>query len=120
MEIALVIAVIVFSVTCFFLIRTLIAVQRSVLSVQNKFEKLSDESMIAMHAIEARVASFDSSLRSVSNIGDICEVKTRAFKETILSPECLIKQENINLSEEIIHWAVISAHLYQQIFKRRN
>ncbi len=118
-EIAVIIAVIVFSVTCFFVVRTLIALQLSVLSLQVKLENLSDESVLSLRKLDARLALFDSTFRSISNIGDICEGKTLSLKNHSFEKKAFVNEEKINLSEEIVQWAVISAHLYQQIFKRR-
>lgn len=114
-EIAVVIAVIVFSITCFFVIRTLITLQRSILSMQGKIENLSEEATTALRLTEARLMLFDSTFRSLSNVGDICELKTAEWKAAAAAPP--MKEKRIG--EDIVRWALTSAELYQQLFKKK-
>ena len=116
-EIALVIAAVVFSITCFFVIKTLIALQHSVLALTGKVENLSDEATTALRLVEARLMLFDSIFRSFSNVGEIAETKTAQWKASLINHEPL-KEDKINLGEELVEWALTSAHLYQQIFKK--
>lgn len=116
-EIALIIAVIVFSITCFFVIKTLIALQQSVLALKTKVENLSDEATTALRLVEARLMLFDSIFRTFSNVGEIAETKTAQWKASLIEPSPL-REEKINLGGELVEWALTSAHLYQQIFKK--
>lgn len=116
-EIALVIAVIVFSITCFFVIQTLIAIQRSLLAFQIKAENLSAVSTHFLDALDARVNSLGSTFRSISNLGDICESKTEKLKVNYLNAQTF-SDEKPNVGEELVNLAMTSIRLYQQFTKK--
>lgn len=113
-EVALVILVLVISVTCIFVIRTLILLQRSLL----KLDRLSEEGTSTLRNLEMKATSLDSIFRSISNLGDICESKTFQMKEHYLQKPSF-REEKPNVGEDVINLALTSARLYQQIFKKR-
>lgn len=118
-ETALIIAVIIFGITCFFLILTLVEVKRSLSSLQTQVKVLSDESVNVLRSTEARLALLDSSLRSISNIGDMCEFKSSQVKQSYLEQGSKPKQEKDKLNSEFVDWALLTVDICQTLLKRR-
>lgn len=118
-EIAVIIAVIIFAITCYFLIRTLIAIQRSLTDLQGQIKVISDESVDMLRSTETRLSMLDSSLRSISNIGDMCEYKTSQIKQSYLEKSSSPAMDKNSLGAEFVDWALLSAHICQTLLKRR-
>ncbi len=113
-EIALVIAAIVFSITCIFLIRTLITLNNALIPMQKKVEHLCDEGTKVLRKTE----SLDSVFRSISNLGDIGETKTQELKSYLLErPHA--RQEPL-FSEELANWALSTVAIYRKFLKKRS
>lgn len=118
-EIAVVIAVVVFSITCGFLIRTLVTLNRAILPLQLKIEHLSDESQRILKTAEHHLTALDSTFNSISNLGDVCENKTESLKRNFTQRQSISSQDP-PIGEEILNWALTSASLYQKFFKNRS
>lgn len=116
-EIALVVAVIVFSVTCFFVIRTLIAVDRALAPLQKKVEHLCDEGCRVLRTTDNRLESLDSVFRSISNLGDIGETKTRELKSYLLEQQSPVRADP-PLGEELARWALSTVSIYRKFLKK--
>lgn len=116
-EIALVFAVVIFSVTCFFIIRTLIAINRALTPLQKKVEHLCDEGCRALRTTNNRLESLDSTFRSISNLGDIGETKTQELKSYLLERQ-LPAREEPPLGEELAGWALSTLSIYRKFLKK--
>lgn len=108
-EIALVIAAILFCVTCLFLIGTLISLQRSLV----KLEHLSEEATKTLRVLEAQLVSLNSTFRTISNLGDIAETKTFQLKENYLERP----SNTPPVGDELVNLALLGARLYKRFFK---
>lgn len=116
-EIALVAAVAVFSVTCFFIIRTLIAIDRALKPLQKKVEHLCDEGCRALRTTNNRLESLDSTFRSISNLGDIGETKTQELKSYLLERQSPVR-EDPPMGEELAQWALSTVSIYRKYLKK--
>lgn len=114
MEIIAGIAVVLFAILIFFIIRTLISVNRTIQHVDFTIVKM-----------EMRMKSIDPILRSISNLGEIGEEKTAHLKE-----ECRkrsLYEERVNhqrfqedsVKGDLAEWVLLSANLATKFFKRR-
>lgn len=118
-EIAIVVAVIVFSITCFFIIRTLIAIERALNPLQKKVEHLCDEGCRVLRTTDDRLGSLDSIFRSISNLGDIGETKTSELKSYFLERQAPVR-EDPPLGEELANWALSTVSIYRKFLKKRS
>ena len=118
-EIAIVVAVIVFSITCFFIIRTLIAINRALAPLQKKVDHLCDEGIRVLRTTDHRLNSLDSVFRSISNLGDISESKTQELKSYLLAKPLHVR-EDPPLGEELTNWALSTVSIYRKFLKKRS
>lgn len=117
LEIALVAAVAVFAVTCFFVIRTLIAIDRAIAPLQKKVEHLCDEGCRVLRTTDNRLESLNSVFRSISNLGDIGESKTQKLKSYLLEGQPPVREEPL-LGEELAQWALSTVSIYRKFLKK--
>ncbi|MBS4167846.1 hypothetical protein [Parachlamydia sp. AcF125] len=103
----IVVSVVIFAVLAYFTIRTLITV-RKVLTKLGFF----------MDSMEMRMEKIDPLLRSLANMGEICEEKTYRLQK-----EWMEKEEAIDLQEEpsgdLAAWLLLSLTLVRKFLKRR-
>lgn len=118
-EIAIVAAVIVFTITCFFIIRTLVAIERALGPLQKKVEHLCEEGSRAIRKTDNRLESLDSVFRSISNLGDISETKTKELKSYLLEKPSSTSQEPL-FGEELANWALSTVSIYRKFLKKRS
>ncbi|CCB85049.1 putative uncharacterized protein [Parachlamydia acanthamoebae UV-7] len=106
-EIMIFISVIVFAVLAYFVIQTLITVQKTL-------KKLD----FFMDGMELRMEKMDPFIRSISNVGDICEEKTH-----LLQKEFMEKKKVIAFQEEptgdLTDWLLLGLILIKKVLKRR-
>lgn len=115
MDYLAVIAVIIFAILVFFIVRTLLTVNRTLQHVDFTMVKL-----------EMRMKSIDPLLKSVSNLGDIAEDKTSHLKEECCRRASLCeekqyykRQSQDEIKGELAEWVLLSANLATKFFKRR-
>lgn len=118
-EIAVVVAVIVFTITCFFIIRTLVAIERALTSLQKKVEHLCDEGSRVIRKTDNRLESLDSVFRSISNLGDIGETKTQELKSYLLEKPSPVRVDP-PFGEELAGWALSTVSIYRKFLKKRS
>lgn len=75
-EISIVIALIIFAVLAFYMIRTLIAMQHSLRHLDH-----------LMKETEFKMRNFDSLLHSASNLGDVFKAATGKMKKNYFAPQ---------------------------------
>ena len=112
-EIVGVVGIAVFSITCFFFIRTLIAAERAL----KKVEQLCEEATPLLKTTDNRLESLDSLFRTISNLGDIGEIKTQELKHYFLERQSLQK-EDPPLGEELAKWALSTLSIYRKFLKK--
>lgn len=106
-EISIAIAVFIFAVLAFFIIRTLISLQHTL----RRFDHLSLD-------MEIKLKNVDSLLRTLSNIGDITEQKTHLIKKDYFANSEETHQTN-NYTEDLSEWLVSSIKLGSKLINRR-
>lgn len=116
MEIFIGIGLVIFAALAFFLIRTLITLEKTL----RKLDVLSEESISLVRDTDKMLGAFQPVFRSLSNLGEIVEDKT-----SHLRTEYYVEKERERIppsrltSQEIMEWAVLSAQLFQKFVKRR-
>lgn len=112
-------AVIIFGVLTFFLIQTLIKVQRTLESIQKQTESITHESLTLLSSTENRLKVFDPLLNSISNLGEICENKSLEYKKLHLAKHDLEELKDKDIPLTFIEWALLSVQLCKKISKKR-
>ena len=118
-EIFIGIALLIFALLAFFLIRTLITLDKTL----RKLDILSSESVSLVRNTDKMLDAFQPAFHSLANIGEIAEDKTSRLrthyymeKERERIPP--IAKRSLT-SEEILEWALLSAQLVQKFVNRR-
>lgn len=118
-EIIIGIALFIFAVTAFFLIRTLITLEKTL----RKLDILSSESVSLVRNTDRMLDAIQPVFNSINNIGEIADDKTsqlRAHYYMEKEKERIPLREKKRLtSEEIVEWAILSAQLVQKFANRR-
>lgn len=108
-EISLAIAIFLFAVLVFFIIQTLLSVQRSLVRV--------NQMSIDM---ENRMKNFDPILHTIANLGDICEKESECVKNVYFAKRIdNYPSREPGLSCELIDWIVLSVKLGEKLINRR-
>jgi hypothetical protein len=114
-EIAVYIALVIFAILVFFIIRTL-------LSLQNSLKQLDTLLLQIGHKTE----KFDPLVNSVSHLGEICEIKTKSLKDQYTEYSKLeeLKKQEINcnnkeLTAELAEWLTLTFLIGKNIFRRK-
>lgn len=118
-EIFIGIALIIFAITAFFLIRTLITLEKTL----RKLDILSSESVSLVRNTDKMLDAFNPVVNSLSNIGEIVEdktsqLRTRYYMEKERERIPVAAKRSVT-SEEILDWALLSAQLFQKFVNRR-
>lgn len=118
-EIFIGIAIFIFAITSFFLIRTLITLEKTL----RKLDILSSESVSLVRNTDRMLDAFNPVVHSLSNIGEIVQDKTSQLrtryymeKERERIPQ---QARSAATSQEIMEWALLSAQLFQKFVNRR-
>lgn len=106
-EISLAVAVFIFAILSIFIIKTLITLQHSL----KRIDHLTVN-------IESKLNSFDSTLNTISNIGDLTEVETKYLKEKH-HKNAKEFVNNESCSEDLADWLVASIKLGGKFLTRR-
>ena len=117
-EIAIVIASAVFVITCLFIIRLLIVVNRKLAPLINTIEDVCEEGRQVLKTTDKRLESLDSLFRTISNLGDIGEFKSQELKSYLLEHQQPV-QEASSLGEEVARWALSTASIYRKFNEKR-
>jgi|GEM_PF-4694991 len=125
LEIFVGIALLIFAVTAYFLIRTLITMEKTL----RKLDALSSESVSLVRNTDRMLTAFDPVLHSLSNIGEIVEDKTTDLRARYYAERerdyLERKRERIptpprsDTPKEIVEWALLSAQLFNKFANRR-
>lgn len=109
-EISIAIAVLIFAILAFFVIRTLLSFQKSM----KRFDFIAIE-------IEMKLKNLDSSFQTFSNLGDIAERKTEEIKKHFLSePHEKGREEmEIDPTVDLIAWLLSTLKLGIKILTKR-
>ena len=107
-EISVAVAVALFAILSIFIIRTLMSLQRSMRRVDQ-----------AIVDVEMKMRNFDSSLKALSNIGDICEQETLQLKQKFLTKHEKKIVEKECVTSDLAEWLIVSIKLGEKLLKRR-
>lgn len=107
-EISIAVAVFIFAVLVFFIVRILIATQKSLYRVQQM-----------TYEMENRMKSFDPILHTIANLGEICEKESERIKCAYLVKKVNYASREPGLSCEVIDWIVLSVKLGEKLINRR-
>lgn len=106
-EISVAIAVFIFAVLSIFIIKTLISVERSLQRINHFTIEL-----------EERIKALDSTLNSISNVGDITELESARLKEEYIKHAAKCPTHS-TCSEDLADWLVSSIKLGSKLLTRR-
>ena len=106
-EIAAIAAVIIFAILSFYIIRTLISLQHTLRRVD----------LIALE-MDCKIKHLDSTIKAVSNLGDICEEKTARLREQYLQ-EKERESQKLDCSDDLADWLVASLKLGAKFIRRK-
>ncbi len=106
LEICAILFIVIFGVLAFFAIRTLLAVQHSLRTLDQ-----------TTHSLTSKLNNLDSTFRTISHLGDVCEFEAANWKkEAFQSKE---ESHGSNYSRELADWLVISLRLAEKFLRRR-
>lgn len=106
-EIAAISAVIVFAILAFFIIRTLLALQKTL--------KRVDELTLDL---DLKIKRFDSTFNAISNIGDICEQKTAHVRNDFYKKDYVAAKTD-DYSDDLAELLVAGIKIGTKIITRR-
>lgn len=106
-EISAILAVIIFAILTFYIIRTLITVRRSLQRLDH-----------LLFELDHKIKHMESTLKTISNIGDICEEKTKRLREHYLENQAL-EPKKVDDSEELTDWLLASLKLGSKFLRRK-
>lgn len=119
MEIFTGIAVLTFVILTIFIIRTLIALRRSLIRV-NKTLQMAD---LSLAELELRMKNVDPLLHSLSHLGEICEKKTFLLKQELLREKEYVnphaESPQNHLATDVAEWVILSASIGKKLFTGR-
>lgn len=101
-EVSVALAVLIFAILAFFIVKTLLRLQRTLNSVD-----------CLLIDVEIKSKNLDALVRSLSNLGEICEMETEEFKKACMERR---KQES---TPEWVDWLALSMKLGAKLIKRR-
>lgn len=100
-EISVAVAVLIFAILTFFIVQTLLRLQKTLSRVN-----------ILLLDMEIKSKQLDSVVRSLSNLGEVCELETEQFKRNSLGR----KEQEV---PEWVDWLALSMKLGAKLIKRR-
>jgi uncharacterized protein YoxC len=106
-DIILLLAIIIFAVLTYVVIRTLLVVQESL-------RKLN----FFMDDMEVRMEKVDPLIQAVSNVGEICEEKTAALHHEFIEKKKFMDAQE-NPQNDVTDWLLLSLILVKKFLKRR-
>lgn len=107
-EISVAIAVLIFAILVAFVVKTLIALQRTL----KKVNFLLDET-----AIKSR--QLDGLVQSLSNVGDICERETAQMKRAYIERKMIQESHDLAPAPEWAEWLALSLKIGAKLLKRK-
>lgn len=110
-EISIGIAIFLFALLTFFVIQTLLTFQKTLTRIN-----------YTMTDLNVRTESLDPMLRSLNNLGEICEHKTLLLKKNYFESSSRSSSSHQDMTtNELAEWLLLSATLGQKFFfnKRR-
>lgn len=107
-EISIAIAVLIFAILVFFIVKTLLILQRTLKRVD-----------VLLFDIELKSKHLDSLTRSLSNIGEICENETDRLKEAYAERTTRQRCEAVYATSDWAEWLVLSLNLGAKLLKKR-
>ncbi|MCE5316084.1 MAG: hypothetical protein LLG04_01800 [Parachlamydia sp.] len=107
-EICVALAVLIFTVLAVFAVKTLIALQRTL----RKVDLLLDET-----ALKSR--HLDGLVRSLSNVGEICEMETDQMKRAYLERKMIQEHHDRTAAPEWAEWLALSLKIGAKLLKRK-
>lgn len=106
LEIATIAAVVIFGILASYVIRTLITLQHTLKRID----------LITLE-MNLKLKQLDSTINTVSNIGDICEDKTAQIKSHYLENKAR-ELNGSNYSDDLAQWLVASIKLGSKFIRR--
>lgn len=106
-EIAAISAVVIFAILSYFLIRTLLSLQRTL----RKVDFLATE-------LDIKMKQMDSITKTISNLGDICEDKTARIRQQYIEKKERPCNEGM-FTEDIAEWILASLKLGSNYLRRK-
>lgn len=105
-EISVAIAVLIFAILAFFIIRTLFVLQNTLKRVDN-----------TLWDLEMKVKNLDPLLITLSQLGEVCEDKSEQLKKAYFTPRP--SEEVKSSSADLVEWLMLSVKLGSKFLKRR-
>ena len=105
-EISLALAVLIFAVLAVYIIQTLIALQATL----RRIDAASIE-------LALKLRNLDSTLRTISNLGEITEHETEKLKLNFMQQDQLPKSSNFKT--DLAEWLLASVKLGSKLYSRR-
>ena len=106
-ELCAIAAVLIFGILAWYLIRTLISAKKTL-------ERISHFTL----DLDVKLNKIDSTIQSLSNLGDICEKKTSQLREEYFQPKFSEYPKN-NLSEDLASLLFVCLKLGGKFLRRK-
>ena len=106
-EIAAIAAVIIFAVLTIYVIRTLLSLQQTLKRID----------LITLE-MNLKLKQLDSTINTVSNIGDVCEEKTARMKSHYLEKKAC-ELNGSDYSDDLAEWLIASVKLGSKFIRRK-
>ena len=103
LEICAIVAVGIFAALAYFLIQTLLSVQRSL----KRSDQLIDD-------VKIKMGNLNPFFHSLSNVGEVTERQSERFKQSALS-----SNPTSNHSYDLLEWLILSIKLGEKFINRR-
>ncbi len=107
-EVCAIVAVIIFGILAIYSIRTLLALRRT----------LNYHTALIVHLNE-KILKMDSFFQSISNLGDISEVKTLQLRERLLHPKPIESEDPDDCSEDLVTLLMAALRLVSKYLRRK-
>lgn len=105
-EISVATAVLIFAILSFFIIRALVSLQCSLTHINTLVIDLQD-----------KTKKLDSTVKTIANLGDICEDKSERLKNVYLEHQKEELSSRGECTRDCAEWIVLSLKLGEKLFK---
>ena len=106
-EISVAVAVLIFAILTFFVVRTLITLQSSL----KRIDRL-------MLEVDLKIRHLESTMRTISNLGDIAEQQTEQLKQQLANRVDDVEKSS-ECSGDLATWLIASVNLGGKLLARR-
>lgn len=107
-EIAALAAVLIFGVLAYFIVRTLLVLQKSLKGID-----------LVATEIELKLKNLDSSFRAISNLGVIAEEKTEQVRRNFLEEQCAKTARGSDSADDLVTWLLSTLKLGIKFLTKR-